>query len=342
MAATQPLTGAAKQHAIDTSGLIHKQQWLVASWVMCGLALLTVAARIAMRFFTRRKLFLDDYFLLVAMPCVVVATSMLQWGADGLFLYKAVISDVPFVLDAADLNELTHVTIVTNVFVDTSWTAIFCVKFSFLALFRVLIKNVSTHLSRYFWCVVVITAVTWAFLVSEAFILCSKFGWASFGCTGAGSRLYTPLTAVVTVLDITTDVLVVTFPIFILRRARIDREQKIGLGAFLSLSIVMIIFATIRVLGAIRLGEPQLDVTWELFWQLMEACAAMMAASATVFRTIFLRRSSAPVPGPGHAPLPSASDGPRSGTAPGAVVPTMTEIRSFMQREGLEDVERIG
>lgn len=146
---------------------------------MCGLALLTVAARIAMRFFTRRKLFLDDYFLIVAMPCVVVATSMLQWGADGLFLYKAVISDVPFVLDAADLNELTHVTIVTNVFVDTSWTAIFCVKFSFLALFRVLIKNVSTHLSRYFWCVVVITAVTWAFLVSEAFILCSKFGWAS-------------------------------------------------------------------------------------------------------------------------------------------------------------------
>lgn len=110
----------------------------------------------------------------------------------------------------------------------------------------------------------------------------------------------------------------------------------------------MIIFATIRVLGAIRPGEPQLDVTWELFWQLMEACAAMMAASATVFRTIFLRRSGsssgAPVPrGAGHAPLPSASDGPRSAAAgAGGGVPGMTEIRSFMQREGLEDVERIG
>ncbi|OJD32393.1 uncharacterized protein BKCO1_3800015 [Diplodia corticola] len=340
MAATQALTGAAKQHAIDTSGPIHKQHWLVAIWVMCSLALLTVGARIAMRFITRRKLFLDDYFLLMAIPCVVVATSVLQWGAEGLFAYKALMSNAAIVLDANDLEKLVRVSIVTSIFVDTSWTAIFCVKFSFLALFRVLIKNVSTHLSRYFWCVVVITAVTWAFLVAETFILCAHFGWESLKCSGTGSRLYTPLTVVVTVLDIVTDVLVVTFLVVILRRARMDRAQKLGLGAFLSLSIVMILFAMIRVLGAIRPGEAQLDVTWELFWQLMEACTAMMAASATVFRTIFLRRS----PSPGHAPLESASDGnsaaPRLPPLP-AAKPMMTEIRSFIQRENMDDIQLI-
>lgn len=151
----------------------------MAIWVVCSLALITVGGRIAMRFFTRRKLFLDDYFLLMAMPCVVVATSVLQWGVEGLFIYKSLMSNEAIVLDVDDLNELVRVSKVTSIFVDMSWTAIFCVKFSFLALFHVLIKNVSAHLSRYFWCVVAITVVTWGFLVAETFILCAHFGWAS-------------------------------------------------------------------------------------------------------------------------------------------------------------------
>ena len=150
----------------------------MAIWVICSIALVTVGARIVIRFITRRKLFLDDYFLLFAMPCIVVATSMLQWGAHAFFANKAIANGI-IIPDAADIEEQTQVMLITAVFVDTSWTAIFCVKFSFLALFKMLIRNVSTRLSRYFWCVVVATALTWAFLVSETFILCSRFGWDS-------------------------------------------------------------------------------------------------------------------------------------------------------------------
>ncbi|KAB2571176.1 hypothetical protein DBV05_g10173 [Lasiodiplodia theobromae] len=220
---------------------------------------------------------------------------MLQWGAHAFFANKAIANGI-IIPDAADIEEQTQVMLITAVFVDTSWTAIFCVKFSFLALFKMLIRNVSTRLSRYFWCVVVATALTWAFLVSETFILCSRFGWDSLKCSGPSTRLYTPLTALVTVLDIITDVLVVTFPIIILRHTQMDCKQKLGLCAFLCLSVIMILFAAIRVLGAIRPGEAHLDLPWEMFWQLMEACAAVMAASATVFRTVFLRHRRASSP----------------------------------------------
>lgn len=72
-------------------------------------------------------------------------------------------------------------------FVVLAWTAIFCAKFSFLALFRLLIVAVTGRIKTYFWFVVGSTALTWVFVVVEPFILCPYFneqaGMAFFaGC----------------------------------------------------------------------------------------------------------------------------------------------------------------
>jgi hypothetical protein len=74
------------------------------------------------------------------------------------------------------LDILLAVTSYSLAFVETSWTAIFCVKFSFLSLFYTLIRNLSVGLTRYYWGVVVFNVLTWAYMLSEAPILCPYFG----------------------------------------------------------------------------------------------------------------------------------------------------------------------
>jgi hypothetical protein len=70
------------------------------------------------------------------------------------------------------------------------------------------------------------------------------------------------------------------------------KKQKFWIKFFLSLSVFMITIALIRVLGGIRPAESQLDATWQLLWMLLEACVAVMTASATAMRFAFVRREA--------------------------------------------------
>ena len=81
--------------------------------------------------------------------------------------------------------------------------------------------------------------------------------------------------------------LVITIPITLLWNARIKTRQKLGIGAFLCLSVVMIIVAIIRASG-IRTSADSFNLVWELFWQQVEACAAVLMVSLIAFRSIFL------------------------------------------------------
>lgn len=69
-----------------------------------------------------------------------------------------------------------------------------------------------------------------------------------------------------------------------------EKRQKRWIKFFLSLSVFMILIAVLRVLGGIRPNEKALDVTWQLFWQTLEGCVAVMAASATAMRSAFVRK----------------------------------------------------
>ena len=79
----------------------------------------------------------------------------------------------------------------------------------------------------------------------------------------------------------------VTILISLLWNVRIKTRQKLGIGAFLCLSVVMIIFAIIKV-SAIRTSVDSYNLVWEMFWQHVEACAAVLTVSFTAFRSLFL------------------------------------------------------
>ena len=81
--------------------------------------------------------------------------------------------------------------------------------------------------------------------------------------------------------------IVITIPISILWNVRIKLRQKLGIGAFLCLSIVMIVIALIYT-SRIRTSVDSFNLVWKLFWQQVGACAAVIMVSLTAFRSIFV------------------------------------------------------
>ena len=75
-------------------------------------------------------------------------------------------------------------------------------------------------------------------------------------------------------------------PILLIWKVKIKRRQKLGLAAFLCLSICMIIIAIIRVSGLYY--KDTFDSTWIFMWQEVEACVAVTMLSLTAFRSIFV------------------------------------------------------
>lgn len=85
---------------------------------------------------------------------------------------------------------------------------------------------------------------------------------------------------------------VLTFPIAIVWKVRINRRQKFGLGTTLCLSVVMIIIAVIRISG-IRLEGGEVDIVWLAFWQQQECSIAIIMVSLTAFRSLFVADAQA-------------------------------------------------
>ena len=79
----------------------------------------------------------------------------------------------------------------------------------------------------------------------------------------------------------------ITIPIKLLWNLRIKTRQKLGIGAFLCLSVVNIILAIIAV-SANRTSVDSFNLVWTIFWKYVEACAAVLMVSFTAFRSIFL------------------------------------------------------
>ena len=128
-------------------------------------------------------------------------------------------------------------------------------------------------------------------------------------------------------------------PVYSLWQVEMRLQQKLGLGVFLCLSVVMIVTAVVKACGFMNHG--QLDETWVFLWQQVEACVAIMMISLTAFRSIFLSSSSRP-PRRSLNRWHFTSSKKKSAQNEEARVhltipkPTLTGIRSFIRGERLD------
>ena len=78
--------------------------------------------------------------------------------------------------------------------------------------------------------------------------------------------------------------LVLIIPPWLLWKVKISLKQKIGIGSFLCLSLIMIIIAVTRI-SRVHASDFQI---WAPFWQQLEACVAVLMLSLTAIRTLYV------------------------------------------------------
>lgn len=93
--------------------------------------------------------------------------------------------------------------------------------------------------------------------------------------------------------------LVISIPILLLYRVRISLRQKLSLIGLLSLSIVMIAFAIIRVAAADTINGD-IDSIWVVFWFQVETSVAVIMVSVSAFRALFIAHTATR-----HGPSPT-------------------------------------
>lgn len=132
--------------------------------------------RIFTRLSSRHRIYLDDVLLLFAFLCLSAATGMVYHFGYKLWYNEAYKLDPTAVISIPEILGLMFSLPYIDAFLALTWTCTFSVKFSFLALFRLLIRRLARSITVYYWLVVGFCFLTWLFLVTEAFILCPYFG----------------------------------------------------------------------------------------------------------------------------------------------------------------------
>lgn len=233
---------------IESSGQAHMHDFQVAIGVVTGLALCCFFARMAIRLKYQKQLRLDDVFLIIAAVCLCACTGILYHICYFLYLHSAALlapQVLPEVL--AHYNELLDLQKKVYPLLALIWTTTFAVKGCFLAFMRPLVWHISRAVNWYYWFIVVFCALSWAYVVADPFIICPYFGADAIQCfisTVNGEKTLA-LTALVTVLDVLSDIMVVSIPIIVLWRSLLSRSTKFGLLIFLGLSIFMAICAIV-------------------------------------------------------------------------------------------------
>ena len=92
-------------------------------------------------------------------------------------------------------------------------------------------------------------------------------------------------------MDIVTDIMVVSFPLALLWKVRINMRQKIGLGLSLCLSLVMVIVSIVRIAG-VYLADGSVDIVWLAFWMQQECSIAVIMVSVSAFRSFFVAKAA--------------------------------------------------
>lgn len=143
------------------------------------MAILAFTARMVHRLKSRGRLSLEDCVLMFGFACLSAVTGILYRFTRIVFLFEAAARDRPIyytftIQDIILLKEASSIVLIGNAGMCFTWTAIYSVKFFFLALFRLLIRRVSTRIRIYFWVVVAVTMLFWVMQIGLIVVPCQR------------------------------------------------------------------------------------------------------------------------------------------------------------------------
>ncbi|KAL8984580.1 MAG: hypothetical protein Q9205_001497 [Flavoplaca limonia] len=270
---------------------------------MLAVAVSLAFGRIYVRAKLNHKFYVDDGFFSLAVITLIAGTIMTYLDIPYIYLQQNVQagSQAP---PADFIQQLLTSVKIQNAAVVLLSTTVFAIKLAFLAFFRGLIRRLK-KLEIWWWCVLVIVILSSIFLICANFITCPYYDkriLVKCVSPSALQRQNATLRAV-SILDILSDlfspILVISIPIALLWRVRVDLRRKLALGTMLCLSVFTIITVIVKISGGNTIAG-QIDSSWVIFWLHMEAAVAVMVASIMVYRALFVIERSRTEESPRH------------------------------------------
>ena len=146
----------------------------ITAGIFITLSIISLLARILLRFRAGRGLYLDDYLVLIGTICLSAETVLFYQECNDFMLASAIQNDPALVVQIGPgwiEHQIGHSLANFVASFALVWAAIFAIKCSFLAWFRVLIERV-TGIRVYYWFVVVVTVASWLVVMLEPTFLC--------------------------------------------------------------------------------------------------------------------------------------------------------------------------
>ncbi|KAI0545254.1 hypothetical protein F4679DRAFT_588663 [Xylaria curta] len=304
-----------RQQAIDHASKIDKQRFMISLSVLFGTAILSVVVRLAIRIFGHVPWSLDDGLVVTAAALLASGFATCLRNLDNIYLIEAINKGVafPFQEDLTNILSIQKWSTITAFLV---WTSVYLVKFTFLYFFHILVWGMPRKITVLFWSTVGLCVIFWIYTILEPVIICPHFG-ADAGEYSRNTNIDShksshDMTAkcsirpeqhirsivgniLIALMDIISDVMIITIPIVILRRSLMPTARKVSLAAMLCLSIVMIVIALIRLIGTIidtRLDGHEAAPVWVTYWTSVEGCVSVTMTSVIVIRAVFITRAT--------------------------------------------------
>ncbi|KAH7303052.1 hypothetical protein B0I35DRAFT_447282 [Stachybotrys elegans] len=284
-----------RQETIDTSARIDRLAFVISGSILFGIAILCVLVRFIIRARSRRLRW-DDGLVLIASAFLAAAFGLcLDLILPTLYLIEALNAGLvfPFREEFADMITFSEW---AAIWAAMNYGAIYFVKFAFLSFFHVLVRDMPRKVTVFYWASVGFTVACWIYTVLSLIIVCPHFGAEYTQCLNNPNQHIRSLVnnILVASVDILTDLLIVSFPLFILKQARMPFSRKFSLATMLCLSIAMIVCALIRLVGTItdtRENGNGAAPAWAIYWGMIEACVAVIMTSVMVIRGVFVSES---------------------------------------------------
>ncbi|KAF2853121.1 hypothetical protein T440DRAFT_476962 [Plenodomus tracheiphilus IPT5] len=241
-----------------------------------------------MRVLEKERLRISDYFLLTALPPLLIGTALLQSIFDDLHARWPSGSDIP----ASSLKTTSRVTSRLTTAIELLWLTIYCVKASFLAQFKFykpLYAYVSPSLTRHYWTCIGVCAISFLLTLIVPIVLCPN----SDDCRYLTPRDTVAWETALGTLDIITDLLVISVPVSLVYLANFTLSNAVINTSFKSLSVFTVVITACRVAFQFDKEDGQINYRSLSIWLAIEAAVSVVMGSVSGYRTIALNLHTA-------------------------------------------------
>ncbi|KAL4883815.1 hypothetical protein BJY04DRAFT_216152 [Aspergillus karnatakaensis] len=296
----------------DTTARVIGPVFIGIIWGATTLSFLFVTARTLARIIAFRRLWLDDLFAIAAWFILLAQAITWQTQVDTVYLQFQLsagnILPTPEVLDR--LAELWRAQCAILILF---YTSLWAIKASFLIFFRRL-AGTERWWMIWFWCVSGFVAAAYFACLGDIQYKCllSSQEYILQTCNERHAIMFQYYTLIVNmVLDVLTDIAIISLPITLLWNARITLRRKLILMSILSLAVVIIMVAIIRV-AVVASKDGNSDITWLWMWSFIEGAVANIIVCLASFRQLFVKQNqkrSESGSGSGSAPREAQGNG---------------------------------